>query len=68
LLIVLTLPLSYRCSLDRLQALRLLPPRSGLERSDFVLWPDSAVAGICSEQQLSGDKLPLMPMEYHGRI
>jgi len=26
-------------SLDRLRASRLLPPRSGLERSDFVLWP-----------------------------
>jgi hypothetical protein len=29
----------YRCLLDRLPASRLLPPRSGLERSDFVLWP-----------------------------
>jgi hypothetical protein len=26
-------------SLDRLQASRLLLPRSGLERSDFVRWP-----------------------------
>src|SRR5258705_2937006 len=34
----------YRCLLDRLPASRLLPPRSGLERSDFVQWPDSEVA------------------------
>ena len=25
-------------------ASRLLPPRSGLERSDFVLWPDAEVS------------------------
>ena len=30
-----------RCPLDRLPASRLLPPHSGLERSDFVLWPIS---------------------------
>ena len=42
--IVLTLPPRYRCPLDRLPASRLLPPRSGLERSDFVLWPDSEVS------------------------
>ena len=28
-------------SLDRLRAPRLLLPRSGLERSDLVLWPDA---------------------------
>jgi hypothetical protein len=28
----------YRCPLDRPPASRLLPPRSGLERSDFVRW------------------------------
>jgi len=38
LLIVLTLPPSYRCPLDRLPASRLLLPRSALERSDFVRW------------------------------
>jgi hypothetical protein len=38
-LIVLTLPPRYRCPLNRLPASRLLLPRSGLERSDFVLWP-----------------------------
>ncbi|MET4275588.1 hypothetical protein ABIB68_004463, partial [Bradyrhizobium sp. F1.2.2] len=27
--------------LDRLPAYRALLPRSGLERSDFVLWPNS---------------------------
>ena len=37
-LIVLTLPPRHRCLLDRLPASRLLLPRSGLERSDFVLW------------------------------
>jgi hypothetical protein len=31
-------------SLDRLRASRLLLPRSGLERSDFVLWPFCEVA------------------------
>jgi hypothetical protein len=34
----LTLPPRHRCPLDRLPASRLLLPRSGLERSDFVLW------------------------------
>jgi len=28
---------------QRLPASRLLPPRSGLERSDFVLWPIARV-------------------------
>src|SRR5258708_38352096 len=37
-LIVLTLPPRHRCPLDRLPASRLLLPRSGLERSDFVRW------------------------------
>ncbi len=39
LLIVLTFchP-TYCCPLNRLPAPRLLHPRSGLERSDFVLW------------------------------
>jgi hypothetical protein len=35
---VLTLPTLYRCPLHRLPDSRLLPPRSGLERSDFVRW------------------------------
>src|SRR5258708_677743 len=33
------LPTRYRAPLGWLQASRLLPPRSGLERSDFVHWP-----------------------------
>jgi alkanesulfonate monooxygenase SsuD/methylene tetrahydromethanopterin reductase-like flavin-dependent oxidoreductase (luciferase family) len=37
-LIVLTLPPRYHRPLHQLPASRLLPPRSGLERSDFVLW------------------------------
>jgi hypothetical protein len=31
-----TLTHAYLCPLDRLAAPRLTPPRSGLERSDFV--------------------------------
>jgi hypothetical protein len=34
----LTLPPRHRCPLDRMPASRLLLPRSGLERSDFVPW------------------------------
>ena len=37
-LIVLTLPPRHRCPLTWLPASRLLLPRSGLERSDFVHW------------------------------
>jgi hypothetical protein len=33
-------PFDYRCPLDWLPTSRLLLPRSGLERSDFVHWPD----------------------------
>jgi hypothetical protein len=33
------LPPRYCCPVNRLPAARLLHPRSGLERSDFVLWP-----------------------------
>jgi hypothetical protein len=39
----LTLPPRYRCPLNRLPASRLLLPRSGLERSDFVRWPKREV-------------------------
>jgi hypothetical protein len=46
LLIVLTLPPSYRCPLDRLPASRLLLPRSALERSDFVRWHFSEVPAL----------------------
>jgi hypothetical protein len=35
---VLTLPPRHRCPLTWLPASRLLLPRSGLERSDFVHW------------------------------
>jgi hypothetical protein len=31
-------PFDYRCPLDWLPTSRLLPPRSGLERSDLVRW------------------------------
>jgi len=36
----------YWHPLDWLPASRLLPPRSGLERSDFVPWPIAAVSGF----------------------
>jgi hypothetical protein len=42
-LIVLTLPPRNRCPLDRLPASRLLLPRSGRERSDFVPWHKTEV-------------------------
>src|SRR5215831_6758327 len=38
------LPLLY--TLTWLPASRLLPPRSGLERSDFVLWPITAKTSL----------------------
>jgi hypothetical protein len=38
---VLTLPPRHRCPLTWLPASRLLLPRSGLERSDFVRWEQS---------------------------
>jgi hypothetical protein len=34
----------YHYTLNRLPASRLLLPRSGLKRSDFVYWPISEVA------------------------
>src|SRR5262252_3047698 len=43
LLIVLPLSPPYRRPVDRSQASRLTPPRSGLERSDFVHWPTTSV-------------------------
>jgi hypothetical protein len=41
---VLTLPPRFRCLLDRLPASRLLPPRSGLERSDLCYGPERRFA------------------------
>jgi hypothetical protein len=35
-------PQCYHYPLNRLPASRLLLPRSGLERSDFVRWPEAA--------------------------
>jgi len=61
--IVLTLPPRYRCPLDRLPASRLLPPRSGLERSDFVPWPEgevlTCVSNVCSPRNCGRDVLAL---------
>jgi hypothetical protein len=44
--LIVATPLSL--SSPSLPASRLLPPRSGLERSDFVRWPDREIftAGI----------------------
>jgi hypothetical protein len=36
----------YWRPLGRLLASRLLPPRSGLERSDFVLWPVATLLDV----------------------
>jgi hypothetical protein len=44
-LIVLTLLPRYRRPLDQLPASRLLLPRSGLERSDFVPWHETDLPG-----------------------
>jgi len=44
------LPPRYHCPLNRLPASRLLLPRSGLERSDFVPWPD---ADLCNPALMS---------------
>jgi hypothetical protein len=35
-----------------LPASRLLPPRSGLERSDFVLWPDAELIQCLPSRRL----------------
>jgi hypothetical protein len=53
-LIVLTLPPRYRCPLNRLPASRLLLPRSGLERSDFVPWHEAGVAALVGNVRCSG--------------
>ena len=55
LLIVLTFATKLSLSsLDRLPASRLLLPRSGLERSDFVLWHLSEVNGGGDDVRSSG--------------
>src|SRR5215471_16431975 len=46
------LPLLY--TLNRLPASRLLPPRSGLEPSDFVLWPERRSRNVCSRAAVGG--------------
>jgi hypothetical protein len=43
----------YRCPLNRLPASRLLLPRSGLERSDFVPWPIASFCGNAAVQSVS---------------
>jgi hypothetical protein len=60
----LTLPPRYRCPLSRLPASRLLPPRSGLERSDFVHWPISEVATPLIEVRLAGYRTRFAHAEF----
>jgi hypothetical protein len=57
-LIVLTLPPHYRCPLNRLPASRLLLPRSGLERSDFVRWPIATVSAAFDKCTATAGQLP----------
>ena len=57
LLIVLTSPHSYRSPVDRVTGLSAPAPRSGLSRSDFVLWPmtsDSALRRYFRNWGVSG--------------
>jgi hypothetical protein len=49
------LPPRHRCPLTWLPASRLLLPRSGLERSDFVPWREADIrqditVGVCSTE------------------
>jgi hypothetical protein len=44
----------YRCPLHRLPASRLLLPRSGLERSDFVLWHKADVLKASPDVRFRG--------------
>jgi hypothetical protein len=48
------------------QAFRFMPPRSGLSRSDFVLWPDSADLGDAASRQLSGGDRPSNQCSRHA--
>jgi len=50
------LPPRYHCPLNRLPASRLLLPRSGLERSDFVRWPEGEEARTRCAGPLSGGR------------
>ena len=56
-LIMLTLPPPRSLFCQLLRASRLLPPRSGLERSDFVLWPVPATScffGVDCKREAAG--------------
>ena len=44
----------YRCPLHRLPASRLLLPRSGLERSDFVHWHETDVPILLTKVRYEG--------------
>ncbi len=74
LLIVLTSPHRYRSPVDRLPASRLPPPRSGLSRSDFVLWHTAAPPSFAGESGYRGGpdapatrpEWPLVTLKRHG--
>ena len=42
----------YYYTLNRIPASRLLLPRSGLERSDFVPWPTTVMPGVPDDVRL----------------
>ena len=64
-LIVLTLPPRHRCPLNRLPASRLLLPRSGLERSDFVLWHETDMPTAMRDVWLA--HIPLLMCELFSQ-
>jgi hypothetical protein len=71
-LIVLTLPPRHPCPLDRLPASRLLLPRSGLERSDFVQWPISdlptTMVNVCVRGQSGKYMLALSSSQFNPHV
>ena len=68
LLIRVDLVTHYRSPVDRSQDSRLTSPRSGLERSDFVLWPDSEVPTDGPAGPLIEVDLPCRRSEWHGHF
>src|SRR5580693_1498128 len=67
-LIVLTLPPRHRCPLTWLPASRLLLPRSGLERSDFVQWPISDLPTTMVNVCVRGKALALSISQFDPNV
>src|SRR4051812_27610779 len=61
------LPTCYWRPLNWLPASRLLRPRSGLERSDFVPWPDSAATLHLNASAIEREAA-VLPRPSHGQI